>query len=35
MIGVSEELELDKGLFGLRPEKIAAKCTTSLLIVKQ
>ncbi|MFO1464367.1 MAG: cation:proton antiporter [bacterium] len=35
LIGTSEELELEHRLFGLRPERIAMECPTSLLIVRQ
>jgi len=35
LIGVSEEMKLDRAMFGLRPERIAAECPTSLLIVQQ
>ena len=34
VIGVSEEWGLESHLFGLRPERIAASCPTSLLIVR-
>lgn len=35
LLGTSEELELEHRLFGLRPERIAMECPTSMLIVRQ
>jgi nucleotide-binding universal stress UspA family protein len=34
VVGVSEEWGLESHLFGLRPERIAERCPTSLLIVR-
>ncbi len=35
IIGVSEEFELERRLFGLRSERIAEKCPVSMLIIRQ
>ena len=35
IIGVSEDFDLEHRLFGLRPERIAAECPVSMLIVRQ
>ncbi|HEX5032974.1 MAG TPA: cation:proton antiporter, partial [bacterium] len=35
VIGVSEDFDLEHRLFGLRPERIAAECPVSMLIVRQ
>jgi Kef-type K+ transport system membrane component KefB/nucleotide-binding universal stress UspA family protein len=35
IIGVSEDFDLEHRLFGLRPERIAADCPVSMLIVRQ
>jgi Kef-type K+ transport system membrane component KefB/nucleotide-binding universal stress UspA family protein len=35
VIGVSEEFKLERRVFGLRSEKIAEKCPTSMLIIHQ
>lgn len=35
IIGVSEDFDLEHRLFGLRPERIAAECPVSMLLVRQ
>jgi hypothetical protein len=34
VLGVGEEWQLEPHVFGLRPERIAAQCPSSLLVVR-